>query len=218
MEESISTKLWINARKSIPTILETGQTRWRKTSLMLRIGRWKNGHPLWQKWRTEEKVSILLESELSSSIPVPSSNPSTINPALQDNVLLPEGFSDKIYRVGNGKALRSLVNHGFIQEESVSEQTNMLCSSLMWIRWIIKMTKGKPCATCHKQESRHTKILGNAFRIQHWQLEARSTKKTVILSNKIKRSIFYDTVCAEFIEKAIWMKTKDQFLQGKAWF
>ena len=28
-------------------------------------------------WRTEEKVSILLESELSSSIPVPSSNPRT---------------------------------------------------------------------------------------------------------------------------------------------
>ena len=30
-----------------------------------------------KKWKTKEKVSILLESELSSSIPVPSSNPRT---------------------------------------------------------------------------------------------------------------------------------------------
>ena len=28
---------------------------------------------------------------------------STINPALQDNVLLPEGFTEYIYHVGNGK-------------------------------------------------------------------------------------------------------------------
>ena len=37
---------------------------------------------------------------------------STINPALQDNVLLPEGFTDYIYHVGNGKELRSIGNHG----------------------------------------------------------------------------------------------------------
>ena len=39
---------------------------------------------------------------------------STINPALQDNVLLPEGFTENIYHVGNGKELRSIVNHGLI--------------------------------------------------------------------------------------------------------
>ena len=39
---------------------------------------------------------------------------STINPALQDSVLLPEGFTEKIYHVGNGKELRSTVNHGLI--------------------------------------------------------------------------------------------------------
>ena len=40
---------------------------------------------------------------------------STINPALQDNVLLPEGFTEYIYQVGNGNELRSIVNHGLIQ-------------------------------------------------------------------------------------------------------
>ena len=39
---------------------------------------------------------------------------STINPALQYKVLLPEGFTEYIYHVGNGKELRSIVNHGLI--------------------------------------------------------------------------------------------------------
>ena len=39
---------------------------------------------------------------------------STINTALHDNVLLPEGFTEYIYHVGNGKELRSMVNHGLI--------------------------------------------------------------------------------------------------------
>ena len=37
---------------------------------------------------------------------------STSNPALQDNVLLPEGFTEYIYHVGNGEELRSIMNHG----------------------------------------------------------------------------------------------------------
>ena len=46
------------------------------------------------------------------------------------------------------------------------------------------------------------------------QLEARSTKRTAILSNKIKRSYSpRHTLPAEFIEKAICMKTKDQLYQ-----
>ena len=39
---------------------------------------------------------------------------STINPALQDNVLLPKGFTEYIYHVRNGKELRSIVYHGLI--------------------------------------------------------------------------------------------------------
>ena len=39
---------------------------------------------------------------------------STVNLALQGNVLLPGGFTEYIYHVGNGEELRSIVNHGFI--------------------------------------------------------------------------------------------------------
>ena len=44
---------------------------------MLRIGRLKMDISSDKRWRTKEKVSMLLESELSSSIPVPSSNSRT---------------------------------------------------------------------------------------------------------------------------------------------
>ena len=44
---------------------------------MLRIGRKKKDIGSGKRWRTEQKVSILREPELSSEIPVPSSNPRT---------------------------------------------------------------------------------------------------------------------------------------------
>ena len=52
---------------------------------------------------------------------------STINPALQDNVLLPEGFTEYIYHVGNGKELRSMVNHGFDSRRSQSQNRQTCC-------------------------------------------------------------------------------------------
>ena len=37
-----------------------------------------------------------------------------INPALQDNVLLPRNFTKYVYHVGNGKDLRSILRHGLV--------------------------------------------------------------------------------------------------------
>ena len=39
---------------------------------------------------------------------------STIKPALRDNVLLPEGFTNYVFHVGNGKELRSIVRNGLV--------------------------------------------------------------------------------------------------------
>ena len=64
-----------------------------------------------KKWRTEKKVPILLESELSSSILVPSSNPKDIQEVQSIlhcktmycyQKILPSFF----HHVGNGKELR----------------------------------------------------------------------------------------------------------------
>ena len=69
-----------------------------------------------KRWRTEEKISILLESDLSSSIPVPSSNPRTIRKYYQSCITIQCTVTRRFYRVylsrGNEKELSSIVNHG----------------------------------------------------------------------------------------------------------
>ena len=90
---------------------------------------------------------------------------STINPALQYNVLLPEGFTVYICHIGDGKELRSIVNHGSIPG-GVSLKTGRHAVFFTVVNPMDNQDGfGKPCATCQKQESRHTKILGNTFRI-----------------------------------------------------
>ena len=49
MEQSIMTKLLLNARKSNSTILNIGHLRGSRNSSMLRIGRLNNGYQLWQE-------------------------------------------------------------------------------------------------------------------------------------------------------------------------
>ena len=129
-----------------------------------------------KRWRTEEKISI------SSSIPVPSSNPRTFRKYNQSCIARQCTVTRRSYRVYLSRRKRKR-NWGqewlmvWFQEESVSKQADMLCSSLLWFRWILKMAQGKPYATCQKQEARHTKIIGNTFRIQYfgaiWSLPKR---------------------------------------------
>ena len=74
---------------------------------------------------------------------------------------------------------------------------------------------GKPSATCHKQESRHTKILGNAFKIRYFNaiLKLAQQRRLQFYQNAV---ILHDTLPVEFIERALCMKTKDQLLsKGK---
>ena len=86
---------------------------------MLRIGRLKNGFSVLaqsggQKKRFQYCVNPNYPHQFLYFRAIQGHSGSTINPALQDNVLLPEGFTEKIYHVGNGKELRSIVNHGLI--------------------------------------------------------------------------------------------------------
>ena len=94
---------------------------------------------------------------------------STLNLALQDNVLLPEGFTEYIHHVGNGKELRSTVNHGLIPG-GVSLRTGR---QAVFFTVVTPMDnpvglREKPYATCPCQNRATQKILGNAFRIQYF--------------------------------------------------
>ena len=76
-------------------------------------------------------------------------------------------FLPSFYHAGNGKELRSTVNHGLIPG-GVSLKTGRQAVFFTLVNPIENQDGlGKAYAICHQQESRHTKILGNTFRIQY---------------------------------------------------
>ena len=101
--------------------------------------------------RSEENMPIFCESKLSQPILVPSiqghSGESAIHPELEDNILLPKGFTEYIYHVTNASELNSIIRNGLIPGEKASkEEDKLCCSSLQWIRWRTYMAWGEtPC-------------------------------------------------------------------------
>ena len=114
MEESMTTKLLKNARRNYQKIQDICQTKWKK----------QFGFAL--HWSIEKWVSVLAKvggqkkwfqyclnpNHLHQFRAIQGHSGSTNNLALQDNVLLPEGFTEYIYDVRNRKELRSRLNHG----------------------------------------------------------------------------------------------------------
>ena len=67
-----------------------------------------------KRWRTEEKISRLRESKLFRTLPVLESSSRTFMRRLQDNLLLPKGFTEYIYHVGNVSEIHSIIGSGLI--------------------------------------------------------------------------------------------------------
>ena len=108
MEQSNMTKLLMNACESNSTNTEYWSVEMEKDLVNA------------SHWSIEKWMSVLAKSGgqkkrfqycLNPNYPpqflffraIQGRSGSTINPALQDNVLLPEGFTEYIYHVGNGK-------------------------------------------------------------------------------------------------------------------
>ena len=115
---------------------------------------------------------------------------STINLALQDNVLLPEGFTEFTYHVGNGKELRSIVNHCLIPG-GVSLRTGRQAVFFTNVS-LMDNQDGLGETLCDFSQARiapyrYLETLSDYSILM--QFEARSTKRTAIfLPNKVKRS------------------------------
>ena len=110
--------------------------------------------------------------------------------------------------VGNEKQLRSVVNHGLIPG-GVSLRTGRQAVFFTVVN-LMDNQDGlgrNPCATCHKQESRHTNFQDTVF----WcKLKLAQQRGLHFFQTRV---ILYDTLLAEFIEKATCMKIKDQLYQ-----
>ena len=85
---------------------------------LLRIGHLKMDISSDERWRTKEKIFFCLNPKYPHQFlylrVIQGHSGSTINPALQVNVLLSKCSIEYIYHVGNGKELMSIVNHGLI--------------------------------------------------------------------------------------------------------
>ena len=176
-----------------------------------------------KRWRTEEKVSILFESDLSSSILVPSSNPRTFRKYNQSRTARQCTVTRRFYRVylSSRKRKRIEVNSeswlDSRRSQSQNRQTSCVlhcCESDGQSRWF----RGNPVRLVTSKNRAIQKYLetlsGCSILVQ---FEARSTRRTAIFfqtgSNAV---ILYDTLPAEFIEKAICMKIKDQLYQRES--
>ena len=115
---------------------------------------------------------------------------STINPALQDNVLLPEGFTEFLYHVGNGKELRSIVNHGLIPG-GVSLKTGRQAVFFSVVNPMDNQD-GLGEALCDLSQARLAPYKNTWEHFQDtvfWcNLKLAQQRRTAYLSNKIKRS------------------------------
>ena len=104
--------------------------------------------------------------------------------------MVPEGFIECVYHVGNGKELRSIVNHGFIPG-GVSLKTGRHAVFFTVVNPMDNQDglKETPCDLSQARIAAIQKYLEtlSGYNILV-QFEARSTKRTAILSNKIKRS------------------------------
>ena len=187
----------MNARKSNSTTPNIGQLRGRRKSSMFR------------HWSIEIWISVLAKGGgqkekgfnqycLNPNYPhqllylraIQGHSGSTHNPALQDSVLLPKDCTEYIYHVGNGKELRSIVNRGLIPGGV----------SLRKGRQVVFFTIVNPMdnqdgfweTQCDLSQAKDCSIQKYLETLSEYsivvQLEARSTTRTAILSNKVKRS------------------------------
>ena len=173
-----------------------GQSKWWSNSPMLRFGQLTNGYQFWRKVEDRRKK---FQYCLNPNYPqkflylraIQRHSRRTINPALQDNnVLLAESFTEYIYHVGNGKELRSTVNHG-LTPGAVSLKTGRQAVFFTVVHPMVNQDglRRNPMRLVTSKNRAIQKYLETLAEYGILvQFEARSTKRTAIFSNKIKRS------------------------------
>ena len=143
---------------------------------------------------------------------------STINPALQDNVLLLESFTAYIYHVGNGKELRSIVNHG-LTPGGVSLKTGRQ-AVFFTVEHPMDDQGGLRETLCDLSQGRIAPYKNTWKRFQKtvfWcNLKLAQQRGLQFSQTRSNAVILYGTLPVEFIEKAVCMKTKDQLYQKES--
>ena len=137
---------------------------------------------------------------------------------MQDNVLFPEGFTEYIHHVGNGNELRSKVNHGLIPG-GVSLKTGRQ-AVLFTIVSPMDNQDGLRETLCDLSQARIAPYTNTWKHFQNticWcNLKPAQQRGLQFHQTRSNAVILYDTLPAEFIERAICMKTKDHLYQRES--
>ena len=185
-------------------------------------GHFTNGYQFWQKVEDRRKRFQYCVNPNSSqkflylrAIQRHSGN--TINPALQDNVLFPEGFTEYIYHVGNGKELRSIVNHGLIQG-GVSLKTGRHAVFFTVVNPMDNQDLGETiCELSQARIAPHKNTWKHSQDKLCWcNLKLAQQRGLHFYQTRSNAVILHNTLPAEFIEKATCMKTMDQLYQKES--
>ena len=143
---------------------------------------------------------------------------STINLALQDNVLLPEGVTEYIYHVGKGKEWRSIVNHGLIPG-GVSLRTGRQAVFFTVVN-LMDNQDGIGETLCDLSQARIAPYKNTWKHFQDtvsWcNLKLAQQRGLQFYQTRSNAVLLDDTLLAEFIEKATCMKIKDQLYQRES--
>ena len=227
MEESITTKWLKNARKRYQTIQVFGQTKWRSNSLLRTCSalvNWKMNTNSGKRWRTEEKVSIFAWTRTVLRTPCTSGQSKDIQEVQSilhcKTMCCYQKVLPSIFITSETEQnLRSTVNHGLIPG-GVSLKTGR---HAVFFTVVTPMDNqdGFGETLCDLSKARIAPYKNTWKHFQDTvQFEARSTKRTAILSNKIKRSYSLRHIAC----KVHWESDmhEDQgsvsFIRGRAWF
>ena len=156
---------------------------------MLRIGRLKNGYQFWQKGEGQkERFQYCL------------------NPIYLTNSCTLEQFKDiqGVLSILHGKELRSIMNHGWIPG-GVSPRTGRQ----VFFTFVNPMDNqdGLGETQCDVSQARIAPCKNT------WNLKLAQQRGLQFYQTRSNAVILYDTLPAEFIEKAMCMKTEDQLYQ-----
>ena len=176
-----------------------------------------------ERWRTEEKVPVLFEPELFSEIPVLSSNPRTFRRKYNQSCIarqctVTRRFHRVILSRRKRKELRSMVNHGLIPGGvSLKTGRQAVCFT------VVNPMDNQDGFGKTQSDLSKARIAPFINTWQHFQetvfwcnLKLAQQRGLQFYQTRSNAVILYDTLPAEFIEKAICMKTKDQLYQRES--
>ena len=193
-----------------------------RSSTTLRNGHLKIGYQLWQKEEERRTDVNIAWIQLFHSIPVPSSNsrtfrrPNAVDPALQDNVLLPKRFTEYICHVGNANELNSKTRNGVIpgRKRLKKRKTSSILhysehdGRRFWHGWNSMRSYETKDRAIHEYSETLSKI---QYVGAIWSSLKR--KGLQFYQTRSHAVVLYNTLFAACIEKVVCMKTQEELYQ-----